>query len=191
MSNYDKKHLLNREIKDSRVFLLDKEGNKLGEIGIAEALHRAGEQDLDLVLLNRPEKGLPICKILDYQKWQYQEKKKKEEIEAKHKSQELKEFWLSPAVADNDLQIKIKKAKELLDDGHKVRFVVKPTKGKRDQYRMMQNTQMLQALVSNVLNSLSEKATLDQDYKINPGQIFGFTLKPEKKEKINDRKPKI
>lgn len=183
------KHLINRQIRELKVMLLDNNGVKIGELFTNEALRRAEDAQLDLVMLSKPDNGLAVCKILDYNAWQYHEKKKKEAQESKNKTHDLKELWISPAVGDSDLNIKIKKAQEFLKIGHKVRFTVKPTKGKRDQYRLMQNFQMLKELSNKILEGVAEVSSLENDLKITTGSNFSFTLKPEKK--VIAQKPKM
>ncbi len=178
----EQKILVNFEIREQRVILFDKEGVKLGVIGLPEARSRAQEADLDLVQVAKTEQGMPICKILDFGKWQYQEKKKKHEQELKNKFHELKEMWLSPAISENDFKIKLQKCAEFLADGHKVKITLKVARGKREQYRLlMQNKELAWSLMNNAIAFLKEVSSVDSPVKGGPGGSLNMILKPEKK----------
>ncbi len=88
-----------------------------------DALRRAREAQLDLVEV-APNADPPVCRIMDYGKWKYQQKKKEQKAKAHAKHSELKEVRLRPGTDDHDLQIKIKQAMGFIEEGHKVQFTV-------------------------------------------------------------------
>lgn len=164
--------------------LLGDNGEKIGVIGIAEALHRAQEIELDLVQISKSDNGLSICKIMDFNAWQYREDKKRHQQELKNKSHELKEMWFSPAVDDGDLKVKLKKCEDFLKDGHKVKVTIKPTKGKRNQYALMHNKEMVHKVINQVVEALKEIATVEAGAKSGAMMTVSVILKPEKKPKV-------
>ena len=126
-SNQDRERVyINEAIKAFNVLLLDEEWNKLGVVSRAEALQKAQEAWLDLVQVwyNWKDK-ISICKIIDYWKYQYQLKKKEKEKKKSQKSKWLKEVKLSYSIEENDLKLKIEKAKELLQKWYNVKFTLR------------------------------------------------------------------
>lgn len=103
----------------SPVRLIDEENNQLGVVPTDEAMRRAREAGLDLVEV-APQERPPVCRIMDYGKWKYQQKKKHK----KHHEQQLKEVRLSPKTDDHDREIKVNRAREFLEAGDKVQFTM-------------------------------------------------------------------
>lgn len=184
----EQKILVNFEIKDPRVILFDKEGVKLGQVNLSEARKRAEDAELDLVQVAKTEQGVPICKILNFGAWKYHEQKKKHKQEIKNKTHELKEMWISPAIDDNDLKIKMQKCEAFLKEGHKVRIVLKVARGKKDQYRLIQNKEMSYALMNSAINFLKEAASIDTPTKGGPGGSLSVILKPSLKPVVKVEK---
>jgi translation initiation factor IF-3 len=115
--------MLNHEIRANEVRCLGDDGTQYGIISRNEALAKAEEVGLDLVLI-APDAKPPVCKIMDYGKFKYQEEKKKKEAKKKQKVIEVKEIKLSVKIADNDISYKIKHAREFLEAGKHVKFRV-------------------------------------------------------------------
>lgn len=114
---------MNMEIRASNVRVIDSSGEQLGIITLQEAIRLAEAENLDLVEINGGE--IPVCKILDWGKEQYRKKKLKHLQQVNSKKQELKELYLRPVTGKNDIQIKINKANEFLNQGHKVKIGMK------------------------------------------------------------------
>jgi len=95
----------------------------LGEMDTRDALAKAQEEGLDLVEVNAKSKP-PICKIIDYGKYKYDQARKARESKKNRKSQELKEIKLRPAIGDHDFNVKLKRTREFLEAGHRVKLVV-------------------------------------------------------------------
>ena len=115
---------VNHRIRVPEVRVIDADGSMLGVLQTHEALRKAQEQGLDLVEVN-PKAEPPVCKILDFGKYKYEEKKKAAEAKRKQSVVEVKEIKLRPKTDDHDLAFKIKAARRFLESGHKVKFTVR------------------------------------------------------------------
>lgn len=118
-----KEVMLNDEIRASEVRCIGDDGTQYGIISRNEALKIAESEGLDLVLI-APEANPPVCKIMDYGKFKYQQEKKLKEAKKKQKSIEVKEIKLSVKIAQNDINYKVKHAREFLEEGKHVKFRV-------------------------------------------------------------------
>lgn len=118
-----KEVMLNDEIRASEVRCIGDDGTQYGIISRNEALNIAENEGLDLVLI-APEAKPPVCKIMDYGKFKYQQEKKLKEAKKKQKSIEVKEIKLSVKIAQNDINYKVKHAREFLEEGKHVKFRV-------------------------------------------------------------------
>jgi translation initiation factor IF-3 len=114
---------INDLIRISPVRLVDDNNEQVGVIPLDEAKQRAREAGLDLVEVS-PMSSPPVCRIMDYGKWKYQQKKKEQKARSHSKQSELKEVRLRPKIDEHDLQIKTDKAREFLLNGDKVQFTV-------------------------------------------------------------------
>ncbi len=99
--------------------LIDDEGGQLGLVLTDEALRRAKEAGMDLVEV-APDAQPPVCKVMDYGKFKYEQKKKAHQAKSKQKITVLKELRLRPKTEEHDLLVKVKKAKEFLEEGDRV-----------------------------------------------------------------------
>ena len=115
--------LLNDDIRLAEVRCMSDDGEQYGIISSDEAMDIANSKGLDLVLI-APDAKPPVCKIMDYGKFKYQQEKKKKEAKKKQKKIELKEIKLSVKIADNDINYKVKHAREFLQAGKHVKFRV-------------------------------------------------------------------
>ena len=114
----------NREIRVREVQLIDAEGQNRGVIDIVEALRLSEEDGLDLVEIV-PNANPPVCKILDYGKFRFNEQKKAAEARKKQKIVEIKEIKLRPGIDDHDYETKMKAVRRFFDEGDKVKFVLR------------------------------------------------------------------
>ena len=115
---------LNHQIRVPQVRVILNDGSSGGIMETREALRLALEQALDLVEIN-PKAVPPVCKILDYGKYKYEEKKKISDAKKNQKIQELKEITFRPNTDQNDLGHKLESAKSFLEEGNKVKFTIK------------------------------------------------------------------
>lgn len=115
--------LLNDEIRFSEVRCIDDSGEVYGIISAREARDLAEQRGLDLVCVS-PQAKPPVCKIMDYGKYRYQLEKKQKEAKKKQKQIDIKEIKLSAQIAQNDINYKVKHAREFIAEGKHVRFKV-------------------------------------------------------------------
>lgn len=115
---------VNHRIRVPEVRVVLDDGTMLGVMSTQEALRKAEERNLDLVEIN-PKSNPPVCKILDYGKYKYEEKKRASEAKKKQTVVELKEVKLRPKTDDHDLQVKLRAARRFLISGNKVKFTVR------------------------------------------------------------------
>ncbi|MCK6586952.1 MAG: translation initiation factor IF-3 [Polyangiaceae bacterium] len=115
---------INQRIRVPEIRVIGEDGEMLGIMTTSDALRRAQEKGLDLVEVN-PKADPPVCKILDFGKYKYDEKKKAREAKRKQSVVEIKEIKLRPKTDDHDLQFKTRAAHRFLEAGHKVKFTVR------------------------------------------------------------------
>lgn len=115
---------INEQIRVKEVQIIDSEGNKIGPISINEALDIAYEKKLDLVLV-APNAVPPICKLMNYGKYKFEQAKKEKEAKKKQKSFEVKEIRITPNIEEHDFGFKAKNARKFIEDGNKVRITVR------------------------------------------------------------------
>ena len=142
---------VNQAIKVPEVRVVDADGQQLGIMKTASALETARRAKLDLVEI-APQAQPPVCRILDYNKFKFEEKKKAKEIAKKNREArvELKELWLRPVTERHDLEVKVKHAREFLADGDKVKFTVK------FRGRELSHTEQGRELLESVLEMLGD-----------------------------------
>ena len=115
---------VNGYIRVPQIRIILEDGTSPGIMNTREALKLAQELNLDLVEIN-PKANPPVCKIMDYGKFKYEEKKKQSEAKKSQKNLEVKELGFKPNTDENDLRHKVEQAKQFLSDGHKVKFVIR------------------------------------------------------------------
>lgn len=123
MSKKQDRVQMNEDIRVPEVRCVIDGGEALGIISTQEAMNKANDMGLDLVMIS-PDAKPPVVKIMDYGKFHYQEEKKKKEARKKQTKVEVKEIKLSVKIADNDIGYKVKHAREFLEEGKHVRFRV-------------------------------------------------------------------
>jgi len=119
-----KSNRLNEEITTPQVRLLGPEGEQLGVVSIRDALAQAEEAELDLVEI-APTASPPVCRIMDYGKFKYQEAKRQHEAKLKQKQVQVKEIKLRPGTDENDYQIKMRNMVRFLNEGDKVKVTLR------------------------------------------------------------------
>ena len=116
--------MLNDAIRFRSVRLIDSDGSMIGVVGIEEARRRAEEQQLDLVLISAVADN-PVCKIMDYGKFMFEQSKREREAKKNQKVTEIKEVQLKISTEEHDFQFKTKNACRFLSDGDRVKVVIK------------------------------------------------------------------
>ena len=164
----------NEQIRISPIFLIDQNDVKVGSISTAEAMRRAREAGLDLVEV-APTARPPVCKIMDYGKWRYQQQKKEDKSRASSKGGRLKMLNIDTVrIGDHDLEIKINRAKDFLEEGNKVQFTL------RFKGREMAHTDLGRNLLNRVKTELWQVSKVERDAKME-GRRMTLLLQPDKK----------
>ncbi|MEX2671793.1 MAG: translation initiation factor IF-3 [Phycisphaeraceae bacterium] len=114
---------MNERIRISPIRLIDENNEQIGVIDTFEAQKMARAAGLDLVEV-APNSAPPVCRIMDYGKWKYQQKKKEAKAKSHAKTSEMKEVRLRPGTGEHDIQIKTDKARQFFQEGHKVQFTI-------------------------------------------------------------------
>ncbi len=143
--------------------MIDENGEMQGVLPMRAALEKAQAAGLDLVEIS-PNADPPVCKILDYGKYRYQEQKKKAEARKKQKVIETKELKLRPGIEEHDFDVKMKAASRLLADGDKVKFTL------RFRGREMAHQHLGMKLMQRVKETLADKIKVDQEPRLEGNQ---------------------
>lgn len=114
---------INEEIRAREVRVIDENGAQLGLMSANDALQAAMERHLDLVEIS-PSAKPPVCKIIDYGKFRYEQQKRDKEARKKQKTFDIKEVKLRPGIEDHDFDVKLKNAIRFLEDGDKVKVTI-------------------------------------------------------------------
>lgn len=152
------------------MLVIDADGTKLGVIEKNEALERAQEAGLDLVEI-APQASPPVAKIIDFQKFKYEESKRERVAKRNVKEVELKEIWLSPRIAQHDLETRLKRVDEFLADGNKIQFRVK-FKG-----REMAHLNLGFELLNKAFGMLGDKINVEREPKVEGRSITAIVGK--------------
>ena len=115
---------INEQIRDREVRVIDADGSQLGVISLDEALRRAADRDMDLVKI-APQAAPPVCKIMDYGKYRFEQAKREKEARKNQKTVEIKEIRLSLNIDTHDFQTKAGHAKRFLGEGNKVKVSIR------------------------------------------------------------------
>jgi translation initiation factor IF-3 len=157
------------------VRLIDDNGAQLGIVPIREALAIAEERGLDLMEV-APNAVPPVCRIVDYGKFRYEQSKKDREARKHQKQAELKEVRLKPKTDDHDLDVKAKQARRFLLEGHKVKFTV------RFRGREIFHPDIGREMLEQMAEELREVATVEQR-PLMEGRALSLMLAPNAKAK--------
>ncbi|MBS7403689.1 MAG: translation initiation factor IF-3 [Eubacteriales bacterium] len=154
-----KELLINEQINVNEVRVISQEGQQLGIMKISEAHELADKANLDLVCMNGGANP-PVCKIMDYGKYKFDAIKKEKEAKKNQKVTELKEIQLSMTIDTHDLEVKAKHGKRFLEDGNKVKVVLR-MRGRQQAYAQNAIT-----VVKNFYGMLQELGTVDKEPEI-------------------------
>src|SRR5258706_6692683 len=146
---------VNDRVRAREVRLIDEDGQMIGVMSWAEALALARERDLDLVEVS-PMAMPPVCKLMDWGRFKYEQAKKENEARKHQKTVEIKEIRLSPRTDDHDLSVKVRKIEEFLAEGDKVKV------GVRFRGREMAHPELGRVLLDRVSAELKGTAVLDR-----------------------------
>lgn len=164
-NNKDDETRVNHQIKAEKVRVVDENGEMVGVMGVEEAIENAERAGLDLVEVS-PAANPPVCKILDYGKYKYEQQKRAQEAKKKQKTIEVKEIKLRPGIEEHDYQTKLRKITEFLEKGNKVKITM------RFRGREMAHQEFGMRVVERVKEDTSELAKVDSPAKMEGRQIF-------------------
>ena len=159
-----KHYQVNERIRVKELRVIMQKGENLGVMPTNKALEKARETGLDLVVITEGASP-PIAKILDFNKFLYDENKKSSAAKAKSKKSELKEFWVGPNIGEGDLNVRIVRAKEFLADGNRVLFAVK-MKGREKAF-----PEVAFGKVQKFAKGLSEVGRMEDEPKFMGGEV--------------------
>ncbi len=162
---------INEEIRDKEVRLISEAGEQLGIMSAADALNIAIEKDLDLVKIS-PNAVPPVCKIMDYGKYRFEQIKREKEAKKNQRVIEIKEVRMSPSIDVNDFNVKLRNAQKFLKDGDRVKVTV------RFRGREMAHTEIGEELLKKFAEQCGEIATVDKNAKLE-GRHMNMFLSPK------------
>ena len=160
--------MINEQIRDREVRLIGADGEQLGIVSSREAQKIADEAGLDLVKI-APNAKPPVCKVIDYGKYRYEQARKEKDAKKKQKTVELKEIRLSPNIEANDLNTKMNAAKKFLAKGNKVKITL------RFRGREMAHMNASKQILDDIAENLSDVAVVEKAPKVE-GRSIGMVL---------------
>ena len=165
---------INEQIRAKEVQIIDDEGKKVGPISLNEALDMAYERKLDLVLV-APNNDVPICKLMNYGKYKFEQAKREKEAKKKQKTFELKEIRITPNIEEHDFDFKCKNAKKFIEDGNKVKVTV------RFRGRELNYVKLGEEVLNKFIEELSEIATPEKTPILEGKNMFIILAKKVEK----------
>jgi translation initiation factor IF-3 len=165
--------MINEQIRDREVRLIGEDGEQLGIMSSREAMKLAAEANLDLVKI-APTAKPPVCKIIDYGKYKYEQTRKEKEAKKKQKTVEVKEVRLSPNIDTNDLNTKVNNAKKFIGKGNKVKVTL------RFRGREMAHVQSSKHILDDFAALLEDVAVVEKPAKME-GRSMSMVLTKIKK----------
>lgn len=163
--------LMNEEIRDKEIRVVGADGSQLGIMSSREALKIAAEQDLDLVKI-APQATPPVCRIMDYGKYRYEQAKREKEARKNQKVAEIKEVRMSLNIDTHDFDTKVNQAKKFLQNGDKVKVSV------RFRGREMAHPEMGKGLLERFATDCAEVGSLDKPPKME-GRSLAMFIAPK------------
>lgn len=156
-----------------RVRVIGSDGEMIGVLSRDEALRMAEDEDLDLVEI-QPNADPPVCKIMDFGKFRFEQQKKASEAKKKQKQVEIKELKFRPVTDEGDYQIKLRNMRRFLADGDRVKVVV------RFRGREMAHTELGLAMTQRIEEELKDEVTIEQRPRLEGRQMI-MMVAPKKK----------
>ena len=163
--------MLNEDIREPQVRLIGEDGEQLGIMSSQEALDMAQEQDLDLVMIS-PVAKPPVCKIMDYGKYRFEQAKREKEAKKNQHVIEVKEIRMSPSIGENDFMVKLRNGQKFLKEGNRLKVTV------RFRGREMAHTDLGRALLERFAAECEDIAKVDKGAKLE-GRLMTEFLSPK------------
>ena len=159
--------MINEQIRDKEIRLIGENGEQLGIMSARDAMKMAKEAELDLVKI-APAAKPPVCKIIDYGKYRYEQARKEKEAKKKQKTIEIKEVRLSPNIDVNDLNTKVGAARKFIEKGNKVKVTL------RFRGREMAHMQSSRHILDDFAEQMKDVASVDKPPKIEGRNMTMF-----------------
>lgn len=165
-------HQINEEIRDKEVRLIDEDGGQLGIVPIEEAQRVSAEKGLDLVKI-APKAEPPVCRIMDYGKFKYEQQKKKQEAKKRQSVVQIKEIKVRPKTDDHDYETKLRHIRRFLEDGDRCKVTV------FFRGREIVHKDRGISILERVVQDLADVAKVDQEPRAE-GRTLQMLLVPKK-----------
>ncbi|MBC7107156.1 MAG: translation initiation factor IF-3 [Firmicutes bacterium] len=170
-----KEFRVNEEIRAREIRVVDPEGKQLGIMSAREALRLAEELQLDLVEV-APQARPPVCRLMDFGRYKYEQSKREREARKRQRSVELKEIKFRPRIEEHDFRVKLRNATRFLNDGDKVKVTI------IFRGREIVHTQLGEQLMNRLASELAELATVERAPRLEGRQMV-MILAPRKSER--------
>ncbi|MCH5324128.1 MAG: translation initiation factor IF-3 [Eubacterium sp.] len=167
-----KEQLINEEINEKEVRVIGQDNEQLGIMSSAQALQMAEEADLDLVLI-APQGKPPVCRIMDYGKYRFEQSKREKEARKNQKQAELKEIQMSLNIDTNDFNTKLNHAIKFLNNGDKVRIKIRFRRA-----RELSHMNICEDLMRRFLDAVAEYGSADKPAKLE-GRNYMAVVSPK------------
>ena len=168
---------INRQIRAREIFVIDEEGNQKGVMNLFDALELAEQSNLDLVEVS-PNANPPVCKILDYGKYRYEQEKRSREAKKNQTVVKLKEIRMQPKIERHDMEFKTKAIAEFLGEGNKVKVSV------RFRGRELAHTELGKVVLDTILKFLKKRGLYNLDrVAMMEGRMMSMIVSPAKAKK--------
>lgn len=161
---------INGQIRAKEVQLIGDQGEKYGVVSLKEALEKAEEKNLDLVLV-APNANPQVCKIMNYGKYKFEQAKREKEAKKKQKVLEVKELRVTPNIEEHDFGFKSKNARKFLEDGNKVKITV------RFRGREVNNSKAGELVLNKFIEALEDVAVVEKAPKLEGRNMFTILAK--------------
>lgn len=166
--------LTNEQIKIQNVQLIKENGENIGTVSLDFAMSQAHQSNLDLVLVS-PNANPPVCKIMDYGKFKFEQTKKEKEAKKKQKIVETKEIRITPNIEKHDFEFKLKNMRKFIQDGNKVKITV------RFRGREVNNSKAGEVVLNNFIENMRDVATVEKPPKLEGRNMFTILAKRTEK----------
>ncbi|NLY64464.1 MAG: translation initiation factor IF-3 [Alcaligenaceae bacterium] len=169
----EKSHRINAEIRIPEVRLIGLDGEQLGVVKTLDAIRMAEQAEIDLVEI-APNASPPVCRLMDYGKFKYQEQKRQQEAKAKQKVIQVKEVKFRPATDEGDYQVKLRNLRRFLEDGDKAKVTL------RFRGREMAHQELGMRVLERIRDDLGDTVQVEAMPKLEGRQMV-MVLAPRKK----------
>lgn len=169
-------NLINEEIQEKEIRLIGESGEQLGLMSSEAALQIAEEKDLDLVMIS-PAAKPPVCKIMDYGKFRFEQSKREKEAKKNQRVMDVKEIRMSPGIGENDFNTKLKNGQKFLADGDRLKVTI------RFRGREMAHTSIGETLLRDYARKCADIANMDKEPKLE-GRNMSLFLSPKSQSQL-------